>query len=224
MPKTQGLIEFEDNFDRAQSFTTTPGQNGWTIKDTSAAGTPTYLCITEDGGAAKLTLVATSEAEIVTLYQNDVLPIDLRNLKLFSAVVKVAGVDAVTSIAVGLGSAQNDTLDNVATNCWFRVEGADSLTRLLVETDDTVTDDDDNDTGTTLGSTYKRLEMDFSNGIGDIRFYVDGDPVPGTFSMAGAAAGQNVQPFVQIQKGSGTGVPSITIARIEWQQTYSYGS
>jgi len=225
MPPTSGMIRFEDHFNRAQEFSTTPGHNGWTIKDTSASGTPTYLTITEDGGAAKLTLAATSEAEVVTLYQNNVLPIDLAKLKRFAVVAKVADVNSVTTIVVGLGNAQNDTPDSVGVHCWFKIDGSASTENLVIETDDTVTDDDDNATGVTLGSTYKRLEMDFSNGLSDIRFYVDGQPVgSGTFSLAGVTAGQNVQPFIQIQKASGTGTPSITIAEVEYDEAYSYGS
>ncbi len=224
MPPTSGMIRFEDHFNRAQEFSTTPGHNGWTIKK-SGTGTPTYATITGDGGEAKITLSNTSEAQIVTFYQKDVLPIDLAKLKRFAWVVKVADVNSVTTIVAGLANAQNDTPDSVGVNCWFKIDGSASTENLVIETDDTVTDDDDNATGVTLGSTYKRLEMDFSNGLSDIRFYVDGQPVgSGTFSLAGVTAGQNVQPFIQIQKASGTGTPSITIAEVEYDEAYSYGS
>lgn len=225
MSVAAGLIEFVDHFCRAQALTTTPGVNGWTVKDTSASGTPTYLCATEDGGAMVLTLAATSEAEIVTMYQNDVLPLDLRQLQRIWFIAKVSGVDAVTQIAFGLGSGQNDTLDNMTVNCWFRIDGTASPSAVVLETDDNVTDTDDKATGATLGSTYKKFEIDFGRGLSDIRFYIDGQPVGSqTFSLAGVAAGQNVQPFVQLQKASGTGVPAITIAQIGWQSQYSYGS
>lgn len=225
MAKSQGTIEFRDDFNRAQEFSTTPGHNGWTIKDTSAAGTPTYLCATEDGGSAVLTLAATSEAEVVTLYQKDVLPIDLAKLKRFEVIAKVGGIDSVTTVCLGLASAQNDTSDSVAVNCWFKMAGADSTSAVVIETDDGVTDDDDNATGQTLAAVYKRFEIDFSNGLSDVRFYIDGQPVgAGTFSLAGVSAGQNVQPFFQLQKASGTGTPSLTIARVAYDEAYSYGS
>ena len=136
-------LEGGDFFDRAQVFTTTPGQNGWTIADTSAAGAPTYLCITEDGGAAKLTLAATSELEIVTLYMNDVLPLDLASLQSVEFVAKVEAIDAVTTLVFGVGSARNDTSDTVATSAWFRMEGSASTSNVVVETDDGVVDRDD---------------------------------------------------------------------------------
>lgn len=226
MTVSRGVITNVDNFDRAQAFTTTPGVNGWTIKDTSASGTPTYLCVTEDGGAARLTLAATSEEEIVTLYQNDVLPLDLASLQRVEVIARVSGIDSTTTLVVGVASAQNDTEDSVAVNAWFRMQGSASTTAVVVETDDGVTDLDDKATGATLAAVYKKLTIDFSNGLGDIRFYIDGERVAAstTFSMTGITSGQNVQPFVQLHKASGTGTPSITIAQLTTVQRYAYGA
>lgn len=222
----RGIREFVDLFDRAQALTTTPGHNGWTVKDTSSAGTPTYLCVTEDGGAMKLTLAATSEEEIVTMYQNDVLPYDLAQLQFVEFVAKVAGIDSVTTLVFGVADAQNDTEDSVATNAWFRMQGSASTSNVVVETDDGTTDKDDKATGVTLSSTYKKFTIDFTNGLSDIRFYIDGARVAAseTFSLANVSSGQNVQPFVQLHKASGTGVPSISIALFRAQYKYAYGA
>lgn len=208
-----GVTTLIDNFDRAQVYSTTPGHNGWTIKDTSSAGAPTYLNVT--GRGAKLTLAATSEAEVVTLFQNDVLPYDLRLLQHLWFLAKVEGIDAVTTLTMGVASAQNDAADSVATNAWFRMEGSASLSALVVESDDGAVDKNDIATGATLAATYKKCLLDFTNGIQDVRFFIDGARVAaGTvFDMSNVAAGQCVQPFVQLQKASGTGVPSVTIAQ-----------
>lgn len=223
---TRGVREFCELFDRAQAFTTTPGQNGWTIADTSASGTPTYLCATEDGGAAVLTIAATSEAENVCLYFNDVLPWDLAGLQYVKFVAKVSGVDAVTTLTMGVGSARNDTPDSVTVNAWFRMEGSASTSNVVVETDDNTTDNDDKATGYTLSSTYKTFMIDFSRGLADVRFYIEGEPVATgtTFNMSAVTSGQNVQPIIQIQKASGTGTPAVTIAAIEAQYRYAYGA
>ena len=222
---TRGTKQFVELFDRAQAFTTTPGQNGWTIADTSAAGTPTYLCITEDGGAAALTLAATNEVENVCLFFNDVLPYDLRMLKYAKFVAKVAAVDAVSTIVFGLASARNDTPDSVAYNAWFRIEGSASTSAVVVETDDATTDTDDKATGQTLAAVYKTFLIDFTNGLKDVRFFIEGERVAAgtTFDMSAVAAGQNVQPYVTLQKASGTGTPSVTIALVEIAYSYSYG-
>jgi hypothetical protein len=223
---SRGTREFTDFFDRAQAFTTTPGQNGWTAADTSSAGTPTYLCITEDGGAAKLTCTSTSEAQIVTLYHNDVLAFDVRKIKMVEFIAKVAGIDAVTTLTMGLGSARNDTDDSVATNAWFRMEGSVSTTAIVAETDDATTDNDDKATGVSLAAVYKKFAISFESGIADVRFFIDGERVAQatTFDMSALTAGLNVQPIFQIQKASGTGVPSITIAMVNIVYNYAYGA
>lgn len=217
---------FMDKFNRAQAFTTTPGQNGWTIADTSSSGTPTYLCVTENGGAAKLTLANTSEAEIVTLYTNDVLPYDLRHISNVWWVAKVASIDAVTTLTMGVANARADVDDNITVNAWFRMEGSASTTAVVCETDDGTTDNDDKATGKTLSSTYKRFLIDFSQGLSDVRFFIDGERVAAgtTFDMSAVAADQNVQPFVQLQKASGTGVPAVTIAQFGITYKWSYGA
>lgn len=226
MTVSRGIIDFTDNFDRAQALTTTPGMNGWTVKDTSAAGTPTYLCVTEDGGAMKLTLAATSEEEIVTMYMNDVLPIDLALLQRVEYTLKVAAIDSVTQLVFGVASAQNDTEDSVSINAWFKIDGSVSTSNVVCEADDGTSDLDDKATGTTLSSTYKKFTIDFTNGLADIRFYIDGERVAAstTFTLANITAGQNVQPFVQLHKASGTGVPSVTIAQYRSIQRYAYGA
>ena len=225
MPASAGVRTWIDNFDRAQAYTTTPGMNGWTIKDTSAAGSPTYLNITEDGGAARLTLASTSEAEIVTLFQNDVLSFDLTQIQHVWWIARVASIDSVTQLAMGVADAQNDTLDSVATNAWFRIDGTASTSNVVVETDDGVNDDDDNATGTTLGTGYKKFLIDFTGGLSNIRFYADGSPVgTGLFDMSRVTSGQNVQPFVQLQKASGTGVAQVTLKQFGIQYRWVAGS
>lgn len=223
---TRGVREFCDLFDRAQVFSTTPGQNGWTIADTSSAGTPTYLCATEDGGSAVLTLHSTSEAENVCLFFNDVLQWDLAGLQYVKFVAKVSGIDSASTLVFGVGSARNDTPDSVTVSAWFRMEGSASTSAVVVETDDNSNTWDDVATGQTLSSTYKTFMIDFSRGLADVRFFIEGEPVATgtTFNMSSVSSGQNVQPIVQIQKASGTGTPAVTIALIEAQYRYAYGA
>jgi hypothetical protein len=219
---TSGTYTFTDDFRRAQVFTTTPGYNGWTIKDTSSGGTPTYLCVS--GLGAVLTLAATSEAEIVTLYNNNVLPFTLEDLVSIEWAASVSGIDANTTLVLGLASAQHDTPDSVATNAWFRMEGSASTSLLVVETDDATVDNNDIATLSSLTTTTRRLKVDFANGLDDIRFYVDGSRRSSgtTFSMEAAADPTYLQPFVQLQKASGTGVPSVTLRSVIVKYRYNY--
>ena len=222
----RGVRCFPGVFDRAQALTTTPGQDGWTIADTSSSGTPTYLATTEDGGCMKLTLVSTSEAENVCMYHNDVLQFDLAQIQFVEIIAKVAGIDSATTLTMGLGNARNDTEDSVAINAWFRMEGSVSTTLVVAETDDSVVDNDDKATSQTLSSTYKTFKIDFMNGLSDVRFYIEGERVASstTFVMSNITAGQNVQPIVQLAKASGTGVPSVSIAQFKIQYKYAYGA
>lgn len=213
----------EDYFDRPQALTTTPGVGGWTVKDTSSSGTPTYLA-TADG--MKLTLASTSEAEIVTMYHNDVLTYDLAQLQHIEFIASVAGIDAVTTLVMGIGTAQADDEDAIAVNAWFKMEGSASTSALVVESDDATTDNDDKATGKSLAATPIKMLIDFTNGLSDVRFYANGDRVAAgtTFDLSGISAGQNVQPFVQLAKASGTGVPSVTIRKFRAQYQFVAGA
>lgn len=217
------VICWKDHFDRAQVMTTTAGDGGWAIKKTGA-GTPTYTTVS--GGGVALTLDNTSEAQIVTLYQKDILPLALLNVKRISFNAKVSGIDSVTTLVMGLASAQNDTSDTVSLNAWFRMQGSVSLTAVVTETDDNVTNNDDIATGATLAAVYKRFTIDFTRGLSDIRFYIDGAPVSTatTFAMGAIVSTDYVQPYVQIQKASGTGVPAVTLRDLEIEYSVAVGA
>lgn len=218
------VIKFLDNFNRGQTYSTTPGMNGWTLKDTSTAGAPTIA--NANGGGVTITLAADSEAEIMTLFQNDVLAIPLLGVQRVRFHAAVAGIDAVTTLVMGVASAQNDTSDTVATNAWFRMQGSASTTLVVTETDDGTTDNDDKATAVSLSTTMKEFIIDFSRGINDVRFSIDGQPVSlaTTFSMSAATSSTYVQPYVQLQKASGTGVPAVTIGRIEVEYVKAIGA
>lgn len=205
------------SFRTGRTLSTTPGEGGWTIKDTSSSGTPTYTIQT--GGGAKLLCDNTSEAQVVSLYQNDTLGFQLVDIQRVSWLAKVAGIDSVTTLVMGLATTQNDTPDSATNNCWFRMQGSASTSLVVVETDDGTTDNDDKATGVSLASTWKKFEIDFSNGISDVRFFIDGAAVGrGTTMSMAAITTESVQPFVQVQKASGTGVPAVTI--VDFQMVY----
>jgi len=215
-----------DNFDYPIELSTTPQTTfGWTIKDTSAAGAPTYLGTADDGGSVKMTMAANDEAEILTLYNNDVLNFDVAKIKNVWWVAKVAAVDAVTDCFFGVAAAYAADPDDIVTNAWFKIDGSVSTSALVVETDDATNDLDDTATGTTLAAVYKRLLIDFSQGLSDVRFYVDGARVASatTFDMSDLTSGLNVQPYVQIMKASGTGVGAVQLAQFGITYTWSYG-
>jgi hypothetical protein len=228
MTVTRQTKRIIDNFDRALTLSATPeGGTGWTVADTSSSGTPTYLTVSaNDGGALVLTCDNTSEAQNITVFQNDILCYDLAYLQHVWWVVKVAGIDNTSVFVAGVGAAQADDEDTVVTNAWLKIEGATSTSALVAETDDGTNDNNDVATGTTLSSTYKKLHIDFTNGLSDVMFFVDGARVASstTFDMSDLTSGLNVQPYLQLSKASGTGTPSATIAQFGLQYEFAYGS
>ncbi len=215
---TRRVIHKVDNFDKAMALSTTPqGEFGWTIKDTSSAGTPTYLTVS--GRGLVLTCDNTSEAQVVTAYTNDVLPFLLNRVQWFEFLASVTGVDAVTTLVMGLGAAQNDTASSVAQYVWARMNGATSTSAVVIGTKDGTTTNAAVSSGVTLSSTLKRFTFDFQKGLADVRVYVDGERVGAgtTLDMSAIGATQCLQPFVQLQKASGTGIPAVTIKRFAIQ-------
>lgn len=222
-------VEFLELFNRAQVFSTTPGQNGWTIADTSAAGAPVYRIETENGVPyAALRLANTNEAENVCLAFGDVLALALARLGFFRFLFRISAFDAQTTLVAGLGSARNDTPDSVAVNAWARIEGSVSTTALLVETDDTVVDRDDIATGVTVGTDWVEVMIDTSQALDSrgsgVLFTINGNPVAEktAFTFANAGATRQLQPLFQLQKASGTGVPEVHIALPEWKTVQRY--
>jgi hypothetical protein len=118
----------------------------------------------------------------------------------------------VAEILVGLAGADNATADSVDVNAWFRVLAA-APTTLLWESDDDSTNDDDNDTGITLStSSWYVLRVEVTGGTsGYARFFVDGVQV-GEGVMTGLTTTTGMlQPYIAVQKASGTGVGTLLV-------------
>lgn len=226
----RGTKKIIDNFDRPLTPTTTPeggnGGFGWTLKDTSAAGAPTMTTATADGGMMVTTLAADNEVENMCLYANDVLMFDLAKIQHFWAIAKVASISNTTVCTMGLGSARADDEDTVATNLFFKIEGATSTSNVVCESDDGTTDNDDKATGTTLSTTEKKFHIDLTEGLSDVRFYIDDARVASstTFDISSVTSGQNVQPIFQLSKTASTSAPVLTLYQVGIQYKWAYGA
>ncbi len=228
MTVMRGVVEKVDNFDRAYTPTTTPtGEFGWTLADTSSAGAPTMACVTDDGGALNCTLASTSEVENMCLYQNDILPYDWRKIQYVEFIMKapVAFVSNDTFF-FGLSSARNDAVASISEKALFKVVAATSLTAVVIDTKDGTTALSNIATGKTMTSTYKSFKIDFTNGIADVRFYIDGERVATAqlFDLSALTAGNNCQIIAQLYKASGTTVPQFQLSRVAIQYTYGDGA
>ena len=168
-------------------------------------------------------MAATSEAEILTIYQSDILAFNVNNLRSMEFTANLAGIDAVTSVVMGLGAAQNDTLNSIGSGCWFRVNGATSTTVINAETYDGTTRTTA-DTGQTVSSTNKRFMINFGDGgLADVRFLIDGQPVATAtkFALPALTSSSTWQVFFQIQKASGTGVGALTLRELELEAIFA---
>jgi hypothetical protein len=201
----------------------------WCSLTVQTAGTPYVKAVS--GGSMDLLLDATNEVQSACLYQGDVLPFDIDEIRRVSFVVKLtATLNAAIMGAFGVCSARNATLDTVAEAAWFHFNGSNAL---VVETDDGTNNNDDVATGIDLSTTYKRCTIDFCTGVktnspptaskggkGNVLFYVSDSMssqrrvATGTaFDMSNYAG--NLQLFAQIQKTAAAAGATLSIQEIE---------
>lgn len=190
-----------------------PGDQSLLVtKDTSAAGAPVKL-IKADAvdGQFEFKFAANDEEEILTLYSNDELNIDIdKDAKIIWRLkVASATLNANDILVFGAAGAQNDTEDTIAQHAWFRIEGANL--DVLLESDDGTNDNNDKDPGVTLTTdTMYEFMIDFAD-TSDVKFYyrstlggswtemTDGAT---TFDMSNYTG--NLQLFLQLHKSGGT--------------------
>lgn len=212
------VITYRDDFIGTRALAAV---NPFVVIDVSSAGAPTTLGVDEENsGAVAITLAADSEAESVRATHGDIKSFDIGKIQTVRYICKVAGLDSVTTIVFGLCGDHNATLDSIAQNVWFRMEGSASTTLVVCETDDGTNDNNDISTSETLAATYKTFEISFTNGTNDVRFYMDNGTgqirrvaSSTTFDMSSYTG--NLQPIFGVDKASGTGVPALTVDLIE---------
>ena len=176
-------------------------------------------------GVYRLAHSADSEAQTIRIDFGDSLMLNMSKGPIIRFRVKFNIANATMSAdqraVVGLASNYNATLDNVTTNAWFRIEGANL--NIYVEGDDNTTDTDDQDTTIDfVDNTYQIFEIDCSNLTAVIfNIYTAAGVFQGSssVSLAGLAANTLVQPIVAIQRDAGTEQEVVDIDMIEWRYT-----
>jgi hypothetical protein len=197
----------------------------WKTTETNL-NTGIALVANEGNGVAAIIVDADNNAEVGALYWGDQLGLNMDRGLIFETrltfhVLPTTGTEHVHAV-FGLASAHNTTPDDIATNCWFRVEST-AQTALLWETDDGNTDDDDNSASTTLvADTYHIYTIDCTS-LAAVKFYVDGTLVGTSVDMSTnlTASEAKVQPYFNICKevssaNTGTGTMYIDYVRC-WQ-------
>jgi hypothetical protein len=220
------VLRHIDRFDRAQTITTTPsGDFGWTLTKTAAAGSPTMACV--NGGALNITLAANNEAENMCLSQNDILPYLWDHVQhvWFVARAPVAFVSGDTCF-FGIGNGRNDAVALITQKAVFKLVAATSLTAVVIDSKDGTTALSNIATGATLTSTFKKFQLDFTQGLKDVRFFIDGARVAlsQAFDLSALAGSNNFQLMAQLQKTATTNVPQLELAEVGIQFVTNQGA
>jgi hypothetical protein len=126
----------------------------------------------------------------------------------------------------GLSSARNDAIASISEIIAFKLVAATSLVNVVIDTKDGTTAVSNTATGETMTSSYKKFALDFSNGLADVRAFINGARVAPTktFNLSAITAGHNCQIIHQIQKTATTNVPNLTISRVKIQYKVAEGS
>lgn len=211
------FFEYEEDFFGGRTFGSAAQGDPWVVTDTSASGAPTVAVVTpSNSGEVAITLDATNEVENVCLSWGDKLAIDIDKIRKIQMRVKLGAATMPTASRVyfGLGSARNDAIASVTNRLIFSVDGAVNTTAVVLQTSDGTHTNSALATGATLTTSYKWFEWDFSNGTGDVRAYIDGQPVATgtTIDMSSYTGG--LQPIIQLQKTASTDAPVVTVDAI----------
>jgi len=217
-----GVCEVFSDFIQATAAASDPfGTN-----DTSAAGAPT-LAANDDAvdGAFELLHDNTDELQELTLSFGDSLMVPAGQGWVMEARVKIviasgASFSADQRCVIGMASARNATLDSVADNAWFRIEGASNVWQL--EGDDGTTNTDDQASSPSTSYTddvYQVLRID-GRDLDAVQFSIDGQNV-GEVDVSGMAATDGLQFIAEIQKDGGTETDALEIdyVRVTWQRS-----
>jgi hypothetical protein len=192
----------------------------------------------EDDGAVELLVDNGNEVGDITLYWGDESNIDSDKepFCIFRVKIQTAPVAADT-LSWGLMGAQADTVEAVANNAYFGVAGADL--NLDIASDDASTDTDNTDTTVDLvaGTWYEFLiSLNSMHGVTvndpdgasatDVHYFyrtsLGGDwtqLLASTTMTIGADIA--LQPFVQVEKTSGTSTPDLLVDYIKcyWERS-----
>jgi hypothetical protein len=187
----------------------------WCYKVTKTAGSPSVAPVTGITHSMRLLLDNTNEEQVLTLDHGDVLQFRANDLLSIAFRAKATVPAANQGLSLGLSSAENDVPGSVANYSWFRLAANGTI---LVETNDGTTAITGTSTGQTLSAdVFKEFLIDFSQGLNDVRFSCSGSNgnlmrvAPKTIFAMPGLSGLFLQPFAQLQKASGTGVPHLDV-------------
>jgi hypothetical protein len=193
----------------------------WFVYDKSDAGSATKAASADaDSGVYSIGAAANDEVEAVVINWGDNRGIDPAQGPVMTCRLTTSAIGLATDKFVfGFASDHADDPDSVASNAWFCVAGASN--RLLVESDNGVTDNDDDDTGVDLvPTTHYEYKIDASN-YAAVKFYyratlggtwIDVTPAGTTYALH---ASTSLQPYIHAGKSGGVGTPTLLVDYVD---------
>tara|TARA_R100001086_G_C11832435_1_gene256938 strand:+ start:974 stop:1744 length:771 start_codon:yes stop_codon:yes gene_type:complete len=176
---------------------------------------PELTHIAEANGVYRMNFSTENQKQQLCLYMNDDCVIPPTKNPIFEARCRITGTfSSDDRVVIGLASSRGTgdrSPDSILDHVWFKLEGAN--TNILVEGDDRTRDNDDNDTGKDYTpAIFHTFKIDMRD-LSDVRFFVDGDrcALPEKMDVSGLAAGNLLQPFIEIQKDTGAVAHAIDI-------------
>jgi hypothetical protein len=194
---------FEDDFWGAAL-----NEKTWT-KYTAGAAPPTQLIITGENGVCALTMTNDVEAQICGIYFGTIYPFRLDRGPVFEARVRWTTLPAEATkmtAVVGLASATQADIDNVADSVWFRWDG-EGLGLMTVESDD-VSANETSKVATGITSEINKwqiLKIDLTVPTA-VKFYINGLQVAKTTTFnVSTDPDQEYQVYFRLDKSADAG-------------------
>jgi hypothetical protein len=197
------------------SYGATVDANGWKGTIVKSAGNPSAANVA--GGGVSLLTDSTSEAQSVSLTHADLLSFPLSYLLRVRFEMKAsASIPSATNFFAGVGSALNTTYGSMTNAIGFVMSGSNSVS---IYTDDGTLVNNGVATGQSIGTSFSYWVIDFSQGLSDIRFYMEDAyslrrvAASTTFSIANASS-NNVQPVFFNVKTSSTNALGLVLRNL----------
>lgn len=210
-------------FNGGQTYGATIDANGWKGTLVKTSGSPTAGNVA--GGGVALATDSTNEAQSASLTNGDLLsyPSLTMNTMMFEVKGSSLASASATTYAFGLGTALNTTYASMTNYILFVCSGSNSI---VIYASDGTNTYSAIATGQSIQTSFRLCEIDFTNGLSDVRFYLDdgtnarrrvplnGAVTSGSSAFNLSAMTGNLQPVFFNVKTSSTNATTLTVRNL----------